>query len=282
MIVDCHCHAGVGDGLTGPWDTSADLTRYLRRARRAGIDRSILFAVFDGDYDRANRAVARIVATDPARLWGFVFVHADRDRGRIGRMVAEGVEKLGFKGVKVHRYDARITREVCEAARAYSLPVLYDVMGEVSAARILAEEYPDVRFVIPHLGSFGDDWRAQTAFIPHLATYPNLYTDTSGIRRFDLLVEAVAAAGPHKVCFGSDGPWLHPGLELHKVRLLGLPADAEARILGGNILELVERAGARPLPAPPARPPKRPPSAARATPGQAEIVDPWTTTDSPE
>ena len=20
-IIDCHCHAGTGDGLTGPWDT---------------------------------------------------------------------------------------------------------------------------------------------------------------------------------------------------------------------------------------------------------------------
>jgi hypothetical protein len=23
MIIDCHCHSGKGDGLTGPWDTNA-------------------------------------------------------------------------------------------------------------------------------------------------------------------------------------------------------------------------------------------------------------------
>ena len=39
MIIDCHCHAGKGDGLTGPWDTAAPLGRYLRRAREAGIER---------------------------------------------------------------------------------------------------------------------------------------------------------------------------------------------------------------------------------------------------
>jgi PqqA peptide cyclase len=33
MIVDCHCHAGDGDGFTGPWDTTAPLDRYLVRAR---------------------------------------------------------------------------------------------------------------------------------------------------------------------------------------------------------------------------------------------------------
>ena len=38
MIIDCHCHAGKGDGLTGPWDTAAPLEAYLRRAAKAGID----------------------------------------------------------------------------------------------------------------------------------------------------------------------------------------------------------------------------------------------------
>ena len=30
MIIDCHCHEGLGDGLTGPWDTAAPLDAYLR------------------------------------------------------------------------------------------------------------------------------------------------------------------------------------------------------------------------------------------------------------
>ena len=38
MIIDCHCHAGKGDGLTGPWDTAAPLDGYLRWAAPYGID----------------------------------------------------------------------------------------------------------------------------------------------------------------------------------------------------------------------------------------------------
>jgi uncharacterized protein len=246
MIVDCHCHAGPGDGLTGPWDTTARLDGYLERARRAGIRGVVLFAVFHSDYAVANRAVARIVAEDPRGRTGFVFVHPARDRGRIGALVEEGVERLGFRGIKVHRHDARITSEVCEAARVYRLPVLYDVMGETSVAELLAAEYPDVDFVIPHLGSFMDDWRAQIALIDPLERHPNLYTDTSGVRRFDLLVDVVRRAGPGKVLFGSDGPWLHPGLELAKVRALGLPANAERLILGENVLRLLAAARRRP------------------------------------
>lgn len=254
MIVDCHCHAGSGDGLTGPWDTRADLGPYLRRAVAAGIDRVVLLAAFDSDYARANRRVAEIVRRQPDRFLGFAFVHPERDRLRMPAMVAEAVERLGFCGLKVHRHDGRMTREVCEAARAYRLPILFDVMGDVSPLELLATEYPDVAFIIPHLGSFGDDWKAQRWLIDHLARHPNLYADTSGVRRFDLLVETVERAGAHKLLFGSDGPWLHPGLELAKVRALGLPPGDEALVLGGNLLRLIGRVRRRPLHRPPAGP----------------------------
>lgn len=242
MIVDCHCHAGKGDGLTGPWDTDAPLRKYMQWATQAGIDRTVLFAAFHSDYLRANREVARIVASRPHRFYGFAFIHPERDRGRVHSMVKLAVMRYGFCGIKVHRHDAHITREVCEAARAFSLPVIYDVTGEVSVCELLAEEYSDVAFIIPHLGSFADDWKAQLALIDHLVRHPNIHTDTSGIRRFDLLEQAVKRAGAAKILFGTDGPWLHPAVELAKVRALNLSEADQRMILGGNILRLIARA----------------------------------------
>jgi predicted TIM-barrel fold metal-dependent hydrolase len=244
-VIDAHCHAGPGDGFTGPWDTSAPLGRYLRRCDRAGIARTNLLAAFHSDYAVANEEVGRILAGAPGRFFAFAFVHAERDRGRILAMVRRAVDGLGFCGIKVHRNDARISREVCEAARRLALPVMYDPMGEVATAELVAGEYPDVDFVIPHLGSFADDWSAQLAFCGLLAGRPNLYTDTSGVRRFDLLERAVTEAGAHKVLFGSDGPWLHPGLELDKVHLLRLPPAEEALVLAGNFLRLTRAARRR-------------------------------------
>lgn len=239
--MDCHCHAGTGDGLTGPWDTAAPLRSYLRRARAAGIGRTVIFAPFGSDYAVANREVARIVATAPRRFLGFAFVHPERDRGRVAQMVGEAVAVHGFRGIKAHRHDGRLTREVCEVARRHRLPVLYDVMGDVAPIELYATEYPDVAFVVPHLGSFADDWSAQRAFLDVLERHPNVHTDTSGVRRFDLLVEAVRRGGARKVLFGSDGPWLHPGVELAKARALGLPEHQERLVLGGNLLRLVSR-----------------------------------------
>lgn len=241
MIIDCHCHAGHGDGLTGPWDTSAPLDAYVERAAEAGIGHSVLFAAFHTDYARANAEVAGIVRRAPTRFTGFVFVHASRDRGRIDAMVRHFVKREGFRGIKVHRHDAPITREVCDTARRLHIPVLYDVMGEVATAELLAVEYPTVDFIIPHLGSFADDWRAQISFLGFLTRHPNVYTDTSGVRRFDVLLEAVKRAGARKVLFGSDGPWLHPGLELAKVHALGLSTDDETLVAGGNIARLLSR-----------------------------------------
>jgi predicted TIM-barrel fold metal-dependent hydrolase len=244
-IIDAHCHAGHGDGFTGPWDTVAPLTGYLQRCDEAGISRTNLLAAFHTDYAAANEEVGRIIAGRPDRFTGFAFVHAERDRGRILPMVRRAVDDLGFCGIKVHRLDARLSREICDVARRLRVPVLYDVVGEVTAVELFAGQYPDVDFVIPHLGSFADDWSAQTAFCTVLADRPNVYTDTSGVRRFDLLVRAVRRAGPHKVLFGSDGPWLHPGVELAKVRLLKLAPAAEALVLGGNFLRLTRTARRR-------------------------------------
>lgn len=245
MIIDCHCHAGPGDGFTGPWDSDAPLDDYARRAGQAGIDCTVLFAAFHSNYAEANRGVARIVADQPHRYCGFAFVHAARDRGRIGALVREGVERLGFIGIKVHRHDANITREVCDAALAHALPVLYDVAGEVAQAELLAQQFPQVDFIIPHLGSFADDWRAQLALIDLLQRHPNVHTDTAGVRRFDLLEQAVRRAGAHKLLFGTDGPWLHPAVELAKVRALELASADEALVLGRNFLRLTSKARAR-------------------------------------
>jgi predicted TIM-barrel fold metal-dependent hydrolase len=241
MIIDFHCHAGKGNGMTAPWNTDAPLGPYLRRAKAAGIDKTVVFPLFHDDYARANLELARLIARHPERLIGFAFVHATRDRGCITPMIERAVRRWGFRGIKVHGHEAMPTREVCETARGLRVPLLVDVVGKPSVIEMLAPEYRDVNFVVPHLGSFADDWRAHQQVVDQLVHHPNVYADTSGVRRFDYIVQAVARAGPHKILFGSDGPWLHPGVEIAKIRLLGLPRKQEDLVLGGNARRLLMR-----------------------------------------
>ena len=242
LIIDCHCHAGKGDGFTGPWDTRASLGKFLSWSKKTGIMKTNLFAAFHSDYAVANAGVASIVNSNRESFFGFAFINAVNDRGRVFEMVKRAVVEYGFCGIKVHRYDARISREICEAARYFYLPVLYDVMGEVSMIELLATEYPDVNFIIPHLSSFSDDWRAQIAFVPMLERHKNIYTDSSGVRRFDLLEMAYKRAGPAKILFGTDGPWLHPAVELQKIySLTNNPMDLR-KMLAENFLLLTAKA----------------------------------------
>jgi len=248
VIIDCHCHAGKGDLLTAPWNTDAPLDLYLRRAKAAGIQRTVVMGAFHSDYAKANAELAQLIQRHPNRLIGFAFVHCKRDAGRIHAMVEQATRLWGFRGIKVHGHDAMPTREVCEAARALRLPVLMDIVGQAHIIELIATQYPDVNFIIPHLGSFADDWRAHQQVVDQLVRHPNVYADTAGVRRFDYIVQAIKRADAHKILFGSDGPWLHPGLELHKIRLLRLPPDKEALILGGNILRLLHLSGSHRFP----------------------------------
>jgi predicted TIM-barrel fold metal-dependent hydrolase len=243
MIIDCHCHAGKGDKMTAPWNTDAPLDKYLRRARRAAIAKTIVMPAFRADYNQANEDLSRLIAQHSSRLVGFAFVHPRRDAGRIRDMVGRAVKEWGFRGIKVHGAEAMPTREVCEVAQMFRLPILADVASRPEVIDMLAPQFPRVNFIVPHLGSYMDDWKAHQQVIYQLARYPNVYADTSAVRRFDYIVEAIKRGGANKVLFGSDGPWLHPGLELHKIRLLGLAKLQEALVLGGNARRLLSQAG---------------------------------------
>jgi predicted TIM-barrel fold metal-dependent hydrolase len=236
LIIDAHVHIGTGDGLRGPWDTAGSLPLYLSRARPAGIRGAVIMPPLTSDYPRANAEIARIIASRPGFL-GFLFVNTRTEVGRIAERVAVAVRQ-GFCGIKVHAHDARITREVAEAARRWRLPVLYDPAGDTATVEMVVRAYPDVAWIVPHLSSFADDWKAQCAFVDQLVRLPNLFTDTSGVRYYDLLDDAVRRAGPHKVLFGSDGPFLHPAVELAKAKALPLDRAGRADVLAGNVLRL--------------------------------------------
>lgn len=248
-IIDSHCHCGSGDQLKGPWDTRASLFVYLQRARDAGISASALIPALANDYRKGNREVAKLIKAVPSRFYGWLFINPVFDQGQIQSVVSVSTKHLGFIGIKVHHYNGGITREVCEAALANQVPIMWDVGGKLNSAEMVASEYPGLNIIIPHLGSFGDDWRAHRACLDVMSRFDNVYTDSSGIRRFDFLEEVIKRLGPSRLLFGSDGPWLHPGVELKKIRLLKLPPHQEYLVLAGNFLRLITRSkriGSRP------------------------------------
>jgi uncharacterized protein len=244
MIIDAHCHAGRGDILSAPWDTDAPIGPHLERAREAGIARTVVFPISNVDMDAANEEVAALVAANPRELIGWYRIHPIRQAGRVRGLLEKAVRQWGYRGIKVHNADGLATREIMAAAEEFSLPILLDIKDSIGPVEMLAWQYPQVRLIIAHLGSFAGDWRVHEATVALMRRFPNVYADTSSVRFFDWLVLAIREAGAGKLIFGSDGPLLHPGLELARVKALKLPPADEAMVLAGNIERLMPPEGA--------------------------------------
>jgi len=235
-IIDSHVHFGTAGVPLGPRDAAASFALWRKRAAAVGISRGVLMAAPVSSYAAANRAVAEQAGGVPGWLW-YVFVNPVADRGRVDAVVA-AAHARGACGIKVHWSDGPATDEVARAAERHRMPVLFDPGGDVPRVAYLARRHPSVAWIVPHLSSFAGDWRAQKRLTDVLVRVPNIFADSSGVRYFDLLEEAVARAGSRKVLFGSDGPYLHPAPELAKILALSLPPADRALILGGNVLRL--------------------------------------------
>ncbi|MBU2551643.1 MAG: amidohydrolase family protein [Proteobacteria bacterium] len=181
-------------------------------------------------------------------------------------MVAELKDKFenyGAGGIKLHpglgHYfpdDPRLW-PVYEAAASLELPVLSH--GGLCAApesytrprnydKVL-EAFPNLTLIVAHLGRI--HFKETLALA---ANYPNVYFDTSSavpgdangekldhaetflgpLQTNDEVVEVIRSIGAHRVLFGTDYPWFHPGRDLRRFSRLGFTKEESRAILGEN------------------------------------------------
>ncbi len=241
LVIDAHCHAGRGQAMSAPWTTRADPEVTLRHMAEAGIDRTILFPINNPDYEKPNQEIAEICGRYPGKFIGFAKHDPQTEAGRIRPLLRREVESLGLKGLKLHRLP---TREVLDTVAELGLPVLYHP-EKVANFHMIASEYPQIPFLMAHLGSFASrDWAEHLEAISVARRYPNVYLETSSVVFFKFLAMAARELGAGKLIFGSDGPELDSRVELYKIRLLKLLPAEEARVLGGNILKLLPKGSA--------------------------------------
>ena len=250
MIVDAHAHI---EGLPGcSWLDPPELM--VRLLDEAGIQRAIVMTYVDapgdfGAYDPID-FVARAVRQFPERLWGFA--RLDPGRGRAAHeLLARSIGELGFKGLKLHPFGYRLppdgdeTVELVRVATSFGAPVLLhcgdeDYTRPLELGR-LARRCPEAKLIFGHMGGC---FHVRDA-IQVAKVCPNVVLETSGMPYPGPISEAVRELGPERVLFASDGPGCDPRLELLKVERSGLKGSALTRVLGENILEILEGVRAR-------------------------------------
>jgi predicted TIM-barrel fold metal-dependent hydrolase len=236
LVIDAHCHAGKGETMTAPWTSYADPQVTLRRAAEAGIDKTIIFPISNPTYEKANREIADLVARYPERFIGFAKHDPESEAGKIRRMLTKEVREMGLKGLKLHKLP---TREMLDTVAELKIPILFHP-PRVSDYHQIALFYPEIPFIMAHLGSFASaNYAEHLAAIDVAKRYPNVYLETSSVVFFEFLELAARELPPEKILFGSDGPLVDSRVELFKIRLLKLPKEHEAKVLSGNILRLL-------------------------------------------
>ncbi len=241
-VIDAHCHAGKGlnygknDPPSDPWTTYNDPMWTLRRADEAGIDKTIIFPINNKTYEAANEEIASYVRRWPDRFIGFAKHDSRTEAGKIRDMLQREVRELGLRGLKLHGVPSR---EMVETAAELKIPILYHPPAVRESLEVV-QSYPDVAFILAHLGCFASrDWKEHVAAIEAAGRLANLYLDTSSVVFFEYLERAASELPAEKLIFGSDGPLVDSRVELYKIRLLKLPQAKEQLILSGNILRLL-------------------------------------------
>jgi uncharacterized protein len=249
VILDFHTHVDHAE-LYGWFDPPEKLIPLLDDA---GIERAVIMTYVDvpgsdpGAIDRIADAVARF----PDRLIGFVRLDPNvRDGAQ--RALDRAIIELGFRGVKLHPTTTLAhpagdaTVEIMARCAELGVPVLFhcgdDPYTTPQAIEAGAALVPACKVVMGHMGGY---FHADDA-IAAAARRPNLYLETSAMPYPDRIAEAVRVLGPERVLFGSDGPGCNPALEVQKIRMLGLGADVERRLLGSNAELLLDRSSRPP------------------------------------
>lgn len=242
MIIDAHVHVGTSVFF----HMQADEELLIRQADAAGFDRLFVTELNALFYDMraGNDALARRVARHPDRLIGYVSVPTPRLTARAVEEVRRCHEQYGFRGLKIYSHPEATIAEpgtfaLLEAAAEFGMPILAHTTPD--ECDYLMEHVPEARLLMAHMGghpyAFGDWHRAVAVAKKH----ENLLLDTASSQIDNGMIEwAVAELGPKKILFGTDMPLLDPHTQFAKVSGADINDQAKARILGGNLAELLD------------------------------------------
>jgi predicted TIM-barrel fold metal-dependent hydrolase len=260
VIIDAHTHtwpdaiaARALAGTLPDLEVFGDGTRsgLLADMDRCGVDRSICLGVANtgAQVEAANRFAGSL---DQERLIGFGSIHPDAD---VDETLAD-LERQGLKGVKVHpifqgyAIDDPGVLPLYDAFQDTGTVVIMHVGAgstpEVTARSTpekligLIKRFPRLRLIACHFGGYRLFDQAEDL----IAGLP-VHLDTSWPPSLSALEPARVKAfikrhGPERIVFASDWPMSDPAAEIAAIEALGLPDDATAAILGGNMARLLE------------------------------------------
>ena len=248
-VWDLHCHlAGVAG--QSPEERMADL---VSRADRMGIERLVVFMGYPfladptpDDLRRQNDQVLKGLENWGHKAFGFAYVspnHVEISLREIDRCVRDG-PMVGIKLWIARRCsDPQVDPIIARAAELNAVIFQHtwskaggNLPGESTPEDLvaMAARHPTIPIVCGHTGG---DWERGVRAV---RASSNVLVDIGGGEPSSGFVEmAVRELGARRVLYGSDAGGRSFATQLAKVYSAAVPDEDKARILGGNLRELL-------------------------------------------
>ena len=223
MVIDTHVHTGLFVSPEKIVDMSIDVV--LESMEKYNIDFALVSNTAE-EVDCELKPIPRALQKTQEQAFLEAIEYCRKNSDKIGIMpwVKPASETADARleelikenrdivyGIKVHPYHSDIEFDservvpYIELAKKYKLPMVvhtadYDKSSPMRVYN-MAKKYPDVNFVMVHMGLCTDNKEA----IELLGKLPNLYGDTTWVP-LESTIEIVKRYGSKKIFFGSDSP----------------------------------------------------------------------------
>lgn len=243
-IIDAHMH------LNHPpfYVPNSDWKSIIENMDKYGIAKGISSPqlAITCDMERGNDEILEIIVkTD--RLLAYCTINPHFYKKTVDEL--ERCFSRGAVAVKIHPSIHKVAVNdkryfpLYEYASEKGLVILSHSWGENQVCSPLlfpdiVNKFPGVKFIIGHTGG---SFSGLKETIEAIKKKPeNLFTDLAGstqyLRRVEILCREVSA---ENVVFGSDSPWLEPGIVLGAVMFADIPDREKELILSGNIKRIL-------------------------------------------
>lgn len=195
---------------------------------------------WDADYDKANMQVGEAALQYPDRIAGLARINPTFGAEHTQNLLDKYVGEWGCRGVKLvagydfyRPNDMKVMGPMLDKCEEYGLNVLFhsgDASRDLPYLQAqAAKAYPNVHFVLAHIGMHAYLWEAIIA----CQEYPNITVDMSQAYPFDIKT-FIANVGPDRLTYGSDAPYQSTKIEQDKLRVIDLSEEDQEKTLYSN------------------------------------------------
>ena len=252
-VIDAHAHLGAYFNFYIPRPNAATMVTTMDRL---GVAQACICSIpaCGADVPRGNDMTAAAVRAYPDRFVGYASVNPHYPE-RVLPELERSFDQLGLSMIKLHPsiVEYPISGPAYEpvwrfASERHTVVLSHSWSGESNCSpkqfEPLAKAYPDVIFILGHSGGTPAGYAEA---IDAALEYPNIYLDICRSAMSRVWVERIVTkAGPDRVLWGTDFPFLDPVYLIGRLACTTLSDEAKRKVFGESMEKLLQTLGRSP------------------------------------